>query len=207
MAAMKRSLLVLPFLLIAAALALSACGGGGGSSSRSGGNEEAAIEEAVEKSATTNDPSKCTELQTQAFNEQEKATSGKEATEICEEEAEEGESPAESVDVSNIKVDGETATADAEIHGSALNGQTVALELQNEEGDWKLNEFVKFAKFDATTLGESFEKEFTAAEGEVSPGLAKCIYEGIGKLSQEEAEAVAFEGDLEIVESMVGNCQ
>jgi hypothetical protein len=205
MAAMKKPLLFLPFLLIAAALALSACGGGGSSSS--GGDEEAAIEEAVEKAATTNDPSKCTELQTQAFNEQEKATSGKEATEICEEEAEQQESPAETVDVSNIKVDGETATAQAEVHGSALNGQTVELELVNEDGNWKLNEFVEFAKFDAKTLGESFEKEFTAAEGEVSPGLAKCISEGIGKLSQEEAEAVAFEGDLEIVESMVGNCQ
>jgi hypothetical protein len=202
----KKPLLFLPFLLIVAALALSACGGGGSSSS-GGGDEEAAIEEAVEKSATTNDPSKCTELQTQAFNEQEKATKGEEATEICEEEAEGQESPAKSVDVSNIKVDGESATADAAIHGSALNGQTVELGLVNEEGNWKLNEFVKFAKFDAKTLGQSFEEEFDAAEEEVPPGLAKCISEGIGGLSQKEAESVAFEGDLEIVESIVGNCQ
>jgi len=200
----KKSLLILPLALIAAALALTACGGGG--SSTSGGDDEAAIVETIEKSATTSAPSKCTEFQTQAFNEQEKATSGKEATEICEEEAKEQESPAKSVDVSNVKVEGETATAEAAIGGSALNGQTVELELVKEDGDWKVNQFLQFTKYSAKTLGESFEKEFTATE-EVGVGLAKCISEGIGKLSQKEAEAVAFEGDLEVIESMVGDCQ
>ncbi|HEY2053430.1 MAG TPA: hypothetical protein VGH14_05795 [Solirubrobacterales bacterium] len=199
---MKKSLLILPLVLLVAALTLTACGGGSSSS----GDEEGAIAEAVEKSATTSDPSKCTELQTQAFNEQEKATSGKDATKVCEEEAEEKTGVAESVDVSDIKVNGESATAQAEVHGSALNGQTVELELVKESGNWKLNKFLQFAKYDAKQLGESFEKEFSAA-GEVSVGLAKCISEGIGKLSQEEAEAVAFEGDIKVVEAMVGECQ
>jgi hypothetical protein len=197
----KKSVLILPLALIAAALALTACGGGGSSS-----DDEAAIAEAIEKSATTTGPSKCTELQTQAFNEQETAASGKKATEICEEEAEEQKGPAESVDVSEIKIDGDSATAQAEVHGSSLNGQTVELELVNEDGDWKLNEFLQFAKFDAKELAESFEKEFSAS-AEVPPGLAKCIAEGIGGLSQEEAEAVAFEGDLETVEGLVGECR
>jgi len=201
---MKRRLILLPVLSILAALALSACGGGG--SSTSGGDEEAAIVETVEKSATTSDPSKCTEFQTQAFNEQEKATSGKEATEICEEEAEQQESPAKSVDVSNVKVDGETATADAAIGGSALDGQTIELELVKEDGDWKLNQFLQFTKFDAERLGKSFEKEATASE-EIPPELAKCISAGIGKLDQKEAEAVAFEGDLEVIESIAGSCE
>jgi hypothetical protein len=196
---------MLPLVLAAAALALTACGGGGSSSS-GGGDEEAAIVAAVEKSATSDDPSKCTELQTQAFDEQERAASGKEATEQCEEEAEEQETPAESVDVSNVSVDGGTATADAEIHGSALNDQTVKLELAKEDGKWKLNKFVEFTKFDAKQLGESFEKEFKAA-GEVEAPLAKCISEGVGGLSQEEAEAVAFEGDIETIEGLVESCQ
>lgn len=200
---MKRSLLFLPLLLIAA-LALAACGGGG--SSTSGGDEEGAIVEAIEKSATTNDPSKCTEFQTQAFNEQEKAVSGKEATEICEEEAEGQESPAKSVDVSNVKVDGETATAEAAIGGSALDGQTVELELVKEGGDWKLNQFLQFTKFNAKRLAKSFEKEALASE-EVAKELATCISAGIGKLGQKEAEAVAFEGDLKVIESIAGSCQ
>jgi ABC-type oligopeptide transport system substrate-binding subunit len=201
---MKRSLLLLPVLSILAALALSACGGGG--SSTSGGDEEGAIVAAIEKSATTNDPSKCTELQTQAFNEQEMAMSGDEATEICEEAAEGQESPARSAKVSNVKIDGETATAEAAIGGSALDGQTVEFELVEEEGDWKLNQFLQFTKFNAKRLAKSFEKEALATE-EIPKELATCISAGIGKLDQKEAEAVAFEGDLTIIESIAGSCE
>jgi hypothetical protein len=201
----KRTLLLLSLLLVAA-LALSACGGGGSSSS-GGDEDEGAIVAAIEKSATTSDPSKCTELQTQKFNEQEKGASGAEATEICEEEAEQQQSPAKSVDVSNVKVDGETATAEAAIGGSALNGQTVELELVKEEGDWKLNQFLQFTKFDAKDLGAALEEELEEAEEEVSPELSKCIGAGASKLSQKEAEEVAFEGNLGIIESIASNCQ
>jgi hypothetical protein len=197
-------LLLLPLVLIASALALAACGGGG--SITSGSDEEGAIVEAVEESATTSDPSKCTELQTQAFNEQEKAASGEEATEICEEEAAQQESPAKSVDVSNVKIDGETATAEAAIGGSALDGQTVELELVKEDGDWKLNQFLQFTKFNAKRLAKSFEKEATASE-EIPKELATCISAGIGKFDQKEAEAVAFEGDLEGIETIAGSCE
>lgn len=202
---MKKSLLILPFALIAAALALTACGGGGSSSS-GGGEDEAAIEETIEKAATTTDPSKCTEFQTVKLNEQETGETGKKATEVCEVEAGEQEAPAESVDVSNVSVDGETATAQAAVHGSALDGQTVELELAKEGGKWKLNGFVEFVKFDAALLGESFEKEFSGSE-EVSAPLAKCISGGVAELSQSEAEAVVFESDFGTIEKLVEKCQ
>ena len=200
---MKRSLLFLPLVLIASALALSACGGGGSSTS---GDEKGAIVAAIEKSATKDDPSKCTELQTQAFNEQEKAAPGKEATEICEEEAEQQESPAKSVDVSNVSIDGETATAEAAIGGSALDGQTIELELVEEDGAWKLNQFLQFTEFNAKRLAKSFETEALASE-EIPKGLATCISAGIGKLDQKEAEAVAFESDVEVIESIAERCE
>jgi hypothetical protein len=203
---LKRSLFLLPLILIAA-LALAACGGGGSSTS-GGDEEEAAIVTAIEKSATANDPSKCTEFQTQAFNEQEKGTSGAEATEICEEEAEEQGSPAKSVDVSKVKIDGEKATAEAAIGGSALNGQTVELELVKEDGDWKLNQFLQFSKFSAKALGEAIEEALASEAGEEVPAeLGKCIAAGVGKLSQAEAEEVAFEGNLGIIETIAGSCQ
>jgi hypothetical protein len=200
----KKPLLLLPFVLLIAALALSACGGGGSSSS--GGGEEAAIEEAIEKSATTTDPSKCTEFQTQAFNEQEKASKGAEATEQCEESAEEGEEVAESVDVSEIEIEGETATAGAEVNGSALNGQGIELELVEEEGQWKLNKFLGFANYDGAALGEALETELGKQEG-VSASLAKCVSEGVAEFSQEEAEAVAFEGNTKGLEELAKSCE
>jgi hypothetical protein len=200
----KKSLLILPLALVASALALTACGGGSSSSGSSG--DEAAIEEAVEKSATTSGPSKCTEFQTEEFNEQDQAVSGNEALKACEESAEESESPAESVDVSNIKVNGETATAVAAVSGSALNGQSVEIELAKEEGKWKLNQFLGFAKYDGKALSEAVEEEFKGQEG-ISPALAKCVSEGIAELSQQEAEAIAFEGNVKALEELAKSCE
>lgn len=196
---MKKTLLLLPLVLIAA-LALAACGGGSSSS-----DSEGAIEEAIETAATTTDPAKCSEVQTQKFNETETGTSGKEALKTCEEEAREDQTPAESVKVSNIEVDGETATAEVEVGGGALNGQGIELELVEEEGDWKLNKFVSFTNYDGKALSEALEERLGEEKG-IDPGLAKCIAEGIATMPQAEAEAMAFEKDLEPIEEMVTNC-
>jgi hypothetical protein len=201
----KKTPLVLPLVLIASALALAACGGGGSSSS-GGGEDEAAIESAIEESATSTDPSKCTEFQTEAFNQQDQGVPAKEATKICEESVKETETPAESASVSEVKVNGETATANAEIQGSPLNNQTVEVELAEEGGDWKLNKFLGFAKYDGKGLAAAFEEELDNQE-EIKPGLAKCLTEGIAKMSKGEAEALAFEGSTEGVEALVEACQ
>ncbi len=200
---MKKSLLILPFVLVAAALALTACGGGGSSSSS---GDESAIEEAIETAATSSEPSKCTEVQTKAFTENETSETGKAAVKTCEENAEEGESPAESVTVSNVEVNGETATAAVAISGSsALNGQTIEVELAKEEGKWKLNKFLSFAKFDGKALGEELEKRLVKEEG-ISASLAKCVSEGVAKVSQAEAESMVFEKNLTPVEELAEKC-
>jgi hypothetical protein len=201
----KKTLLMLPLVLIASALGLAACGGGGSSSS-GGGDDEAAIENTIEEAATSTDPSKCTEFQTEAFNQQDHGVPAKEATKACEEAAEGTETPAESVNVSDIKVNGETATADAEIQGSPLNSQTVEVELAKEGGDWKLDKFTGFAKYDAKGLAAAFEEEVGKQEG-ITPGLAKCLAEGIAKMPQAEAEELAFEGSTDGIEALVESCQ
>jgi hypothetical protein len=201
----KKSLLILPLVLLASALALSACGGG--SSSSSGGGDETAIEEAIETSATSTNPSKCSEVQTEAFNETETGVSGAGSLKACEEATEEeaGE-PAESVTVSTVEVEGESATAEVGIDGSPLSGQTVELELAKEEGNWKLNEFLGFAKYDGAAIGEAIEGQLAGEEG-VSASLAKCVSEGIAEMSQEEAEALIFEKNEEGVEEIAQNCE
>jgi predicted small secreted protein len=192
--------LVLPLLLLAAALALTACGGS------SGGGEEAAIEEAIEESATSTEPSKCTETQTALFNETETGEKGAEATKTCEEEVEKEANPAESVTVSEVKVNGESATAAVEIQGSALNEQGVELEVVEEEGNWKLNKFLGFSNFEPVAFGASLE-EALLNEGEVSAELAKCVSEGVAEASQEEAEAMVFEKNAEAVEEIAKGCE
>jgi hypothetical protein len=200
---LKKSLLILPLVLLASALALTACGGG---SSSSGGDEEASIEKAIETSGTSTDPSKCSEAQTEAFNESESGKSGGAALKACEEEAEANVNPAETVSISNVEVDGETATAEVEVTGSALNEQGLEVEVTKEEGDWKLNKFIAFTNFDGKALGESLEKELLKEEG-VTAALAKCVSEGVAEVSQKEAEALVFATNLEAVEEIVKGCE
>lgn len=195
---MKKNYLVLPLLLLAAALALAACGGS------SGGGEESKIEEVIEESATSTDPSKCTELQTPLFDETETEKKGAEATKACEEEAK--ENSAESVTVSNVKVNGESATAEVEIEGNGLSGQGVEVEVVEEGGDWKLNKLLGFTNFDAAALGEALEEEFAKEEG-ISPKLAKCVSEGVSKIDQSEAEAMVFEKELAPIEKIAEGCE
>jgi hypothetical protein len=201
---LKKTVLVLPLVLIASALALTACGGGGTSSS--GGGEDAAIEAAIETSAISADPSKCTEVQTAEFNESESGESGSAALTSCEKEAEANQSPAESVTVSNIAVDSETATAEVEVTGSSLNGQSVELELAKEEGDWKLNKFIGFTNFDGAALAEGLEEQLLEEEG-VSASLAKCVSEGVAEVSTQEAEALVFEKELTPIEELAESCE
>ncbi len=195
---MKKPHLVLPFLLLAAVLTLAACGGS------SGGGEDAKVEEAIEESATSTDPSKCTELQTALFNETETDQKGAEATKACEEEAKENDT--ESVNVSNVSVNGEKATAEVEVEGSGLNGQGVELELVEEDGDWKLNKLLGFTNFDAAALGEALEEELGKQEG-VDPKLAKCVSEGVAGISQSDAESMVFEKNLEPIEEIAKSCE
>jgi hypothetical protein len=155
----------------------------------------------VEKSATSTSPSKCTEYQTVAFNEQDTGAKGQEAVAACEENVKESESPAEKIDVSNIDVEGETATAEAAVTGSALNGQTVELEVVEEGGTWKLNKFLSFTKFDGGALAEGLEEQFAKEEG-VDPEEAECVSQGIGNAPQKAVEELAFEGNYEALEEV-----
>lgn len=201
---MKKSLLILPLALLASALALTACGGG--SSSSGGGGEEAAIEEAIETAATSTDPSKCAEVQTEAFNEAETGVSGSGALKACEEEVEAEATPAESVNVSNIAEEGETATAEVEVEGGTFDGQSVEIGLAQEEGAWKLNEFVGFTNYDAAGIASALEERLNEEEG-VEPALAKCVAEGVEGMSQGEAEAMIFEKDEEGIKKIVEGCE
>jgi hypothetical protein len=203
---LKKSLLILPLVLVASALALSACGGGGSSSS-SGGGEDAAIEEVIETSATSSDPSKCSEAQTQSFNETETGTTGKESLEACEEEVpdEEGEL-AESVTVSDIEVEGGEGAAAVTVEGGALGGQTVAAGLKKEGEDWKVDAFFAFIKYDPASLAEALEETLGEQEG-VSPELAACVAEGVEEMTEEEAEMMVFEKENEGFEEILAACK
>jgi ABC-type glycerol-3-phosphate transport system substrate-binding protein len=194
----KKRYLLLPCLLIVSALALAACGS-------SGSSDEGQIEEAIETAATGSEASKCTEVETQEFVEQSTQESGSAAVKQCEKEAEEEKGTAESVEVTNVEVEGEEASADAALTGGSLNGQTVEIALVEEGGNWKLNEITGFAKFDQAKLAEALEEQLSES-GEVSEELATCVVEGVEEASPAEAEELLLSGSPEGFEELAKEC-
>jgi hypothetical protein len=125
--------------------------------------------------------------------------------EDCEKNAETESEPAESVTVSNISEDGESATAEVAITGGSLEGQSVEVGLMKEEGDWKLNEFSGFTKYDPANIASQVEEQLSE-EGGATAAIASCVAEGIEEMSEEEAEAMVFEKDNEGVEEIATAC-
>jgi hypothetical protein len=187
--------LLLPILVLFAALTLAACGG-------SDESDEDKIVDVIETSATTSDPSNCTDLQTVQFNEQSTQESGDAATKECEEEAKDEES-ADSAEVSEVEVDGDTASAVAALTGGDLDGQTLEIELVKDGGDWKLNELTGFVDFDAAKV-VALLVEGLEEEDSIEPELASCIGETIEESSDSELEGLILNtsgaGFAEIVE-------
>jgi len=195
---LSKRLLLLPCFLLVFAVALSACGGGSN-------NDESQIEEVIEKSAASEDPSVCTKLQTQEFTEQTTQESGKAAVKNCEEEAEEEEG-VESATVSNVEVDGSTATAEAALKGGGFDGQTIEVELVKDGDQWKLNEAVKFTRFDQEKLVEAFEGELSKASNELSPKFAACFVEAFKEASQTEIEEMLLSSSARALEEVAEGC-
>jgi hypothetical protein len=193
----KRILVPLALLALAA-LILTACGGGS--------SDEDKITETIETVATTSEPSNCTELETQAFVEQNTTEKGKAALKACEAEAEAGEEEAEGANVSNVSVNGSKATAETEFEGGSLGSQSLEVALVEEDGTWKLDQIEGFANYDGKALGEAFETQFEEEPGELSSAQAKCISGKIAGLAQAEAEEVFFGGSAEPIIELAQSC-
>jgi len=191
--------LLLPLALFALALGLVACGG-------SGDSDEDKIVEVIETSATSADPADCKELSTQAFLEQTELEQGAAAVKSCEESAEDSEDNPDSVEVSKVEIDGSSATANAAFSGGSFDGQTLAVALVEEDGDWKLDEITGFAKFDQQRLADSFEEGLQSGENALDPQLATCFAEVVGELPKDEAEEVVIGGSADPIVAIIEGC-
>lgn len=177
-------LLVLCLLLTTA---LAACGGGGS-------DEEEQIDEVIATSVTSTDPSKCTELMTQAFLDQNSNESGKAALKECEEEAADSSDDPDELTVSAITVDGSGATAEVAFVGGGFDGQTLAVALVEDGDQWKLDQITGFAEFDAEALAQTLETQFESVSGEITPAQIRCIGDALRAAPQAEVEELLLSG-------------
>jgi hypothetical protein len=197
--------LALVLLAFAIPLTLAACGGdddddGGGD----GSDDQAQITATIEAAATGTDPEKCTMVMTQRFVEQTNFSTGEEAVTQCEEDA--GNDPAaESVDVTNIEVDGESATAEAAATGGGLNGQTIAVSLVKQGDQWKLDHLDDFVEFDAGAFADSVA-ESASAGGETPQQTVDCIRNRIQSSDPEQVKAAYLSGNAGQLLGLFGAC-
>ncbi len=195
---MRKRHLLLPCLLIASALLLVACGG-------SDSNPEAEIEDAIETSATGDDPADCTELETINFVEQTTSESGKAALKSCEEETADPDSKADSVEVTEVEIEGAKATAQVTISGGSFDGQALVIALVEEDDQWKLDEIAEFAEFDQAAFVGQFQEQLEKG-GELEPEVTSCIIEGLEEAPQEEIEEFILSGDSTPIEELAESC-
>lgn len=169
------------------AVALAGCGGGSG-------DPEAAIEATVRTAVLSHDAAKCTEAMTAALREEVSGKSGKDALEDCEEEAVEDKHDTKAVAVSNVKVHGDHASAEAAYTGGTFGGQTIVLSLVEAGGRWKVDQVVRISKFDRKRLLAGAAVNLTD-KGEASPDQGRCIVARLGRKTRAQIEAVLLNRD------------
>lgn len=196
---MRRRFLVPLALLAAAPFLLAACGGDDSS------QDEDDITAAIETAATTDEEANCTEVQTDAFNAQTEFTDEASGTATCEQNAGDGDVAGESVEVENIEVDGDAATADVTFSGGSLDGQGIAVSLVKEDDQWKMDSLDEFTTFDKEAFATGLI-EGASADGDVPQPVIDCVTEQIEATDEQEIQTVYLSGEEQQLFGLFGEC-
>ena len=180
-------------------LGLAACGGG--DDNGSSGDEEQ-ITQAINAAATSGDPAACTKYQTLKFTEQTSGGQGHAAVQSCEKGA--SNTAADNIDVTDIEVDGDNATAKGKATGSVFDGQTIDVALVKENGQWKLDEFKGFDDFDKGAMIAAFTKELAAEN--VPPAGVACLKQQFQAASDEQLQSTFIGDNPQAENQLFGPC-
>lgn len=167
-----------------------------------GPSAETEVERTIGKVATGTDPGYCDELMTARYLEQ---TTGEEmpyADEACESEA--GNGAADSVELREVEVHGDRATAVVAHTGGPLDGSQVTVRLLEEEGVWKLDRALGFAHFDRASFRRAYRRKLR--ELGFSATALGCIFARESRQPDQEIEREALEPDDRIYAGIVIAC-
>ena len=144
------------------------------------------IEEAIETVATTSDPTVCEELMTPNYLEQVSGVPAPFSDEVCEQTISFSE-PADSVDVTDIEVDGEEASALVSYVGGAFDGSSLMVGLVDDD-DWKLDRRLRFQSLDRPAFEKALREQLVEPEFAFSAKGADCIVRRLGALPDRALE-------------------
>lgn len=164
--------------VLVVALLLAACGES---------SDREALEAMIRAAAADTGPATCLRYETLHFLEDKYRREGDAAVRACEQPDPLGEEP-RSVDVSQIDITDDSATAVVRFEGSLVDGQKVQYGFVKREGKWKFDEIVGFVDLDAPHLIlELGRKGLLGAE---SPREAENIACWIGRLERMSDKAL-----------------
>ena len=123
-------------IAIVVVLVLVLAGGGD-----DGGGEEDTVKDKIEEVSTGKDPKVCETGYTTTFIQKATGLSGTEGLDLCRQQVPKNNT--ESVDVKELKVEGDKATASLVEKGGANDGDTLEVVLVKQGGEWKVDDLDK----------------------------------------------------------------
>lgn len=189
---------------LALGVTLGACGGsddGGGGSA-----DEDDITAAIETSSTSTDPADCAKYETDNALEQLEFTDpGETGLQSCEADAPDRAGNPDSVEVSDISVDGDTATASVTFTGGTFDGSTLDISLVKEGDQWKIDSLDDIPDFDLAGTQAAIEEAITA-NPDVPPEAAQCVVDAFSAVTEDELKQILIDGDDEAFFALLAPC-
>jgi hypothetical protein len=185
---------------VMAASVLAACGGSDNGSDA----DQNQITAAINAAATSGDPAACTKYQTLKFTEQTSGPAkGQAAIQACEKDAK--NTAAKSIDVTDVNIDGDNATAVGKATGSIFDGQTIKVALVKDNGQWKLDEFQGFENFNKDAMVNAVGSEISQEGG--SAQAVNCVKQSFQQASDQTLQDAFVGNNTQAQQQLFGNCQ
>jgi hypothetical protein len=189
--------------LFAVALACGLLPGVGacGTSSDSEGDIRAALERAF----VSFDADACSQVLTQRALEQTQFADPEDALESCIEDAEDPDDNAEAIEIPELEVNGESATATVTPQGGSIDGASMSLALVEENG-WRIDQVTALEILDRDRFLEAGLAEIVE-DDTLLAGQGRCIAERVrSRASNSELEGIYVDKDLSFLYDAIRAC-
>jgi hypothetical protein len=151
-------------------------------------SDVAAVRATVLKAARSANPSYCDQLTTRRYLEQTTGSRGAGAIYTCRNATRRSLRPRR-VDVFDIRVSDDRATALVSYVGGLFDGSTVRIQLQKQDATWKLDRRIRFTSFDRSAF-ERWYRNYLSRHLRFSPAEAGCVIARFDGLRARDLERV-----------------
>jgi len=113
---------------------------------------------------------------------------------------------AEGARVVKVEIDGDEATAEVELTGGTLDGQTVEATLSQGKKGWKLEKLETFIDLDEAQLQKRYKEVTESLPEKLGPALVRCLTEKFADLPQQKVEAMYLDREEALFRVLGQSC-